>query len=67
MKNFETCERNRFPLGYWPPGHLPTCQKCLKRVFHTWQAGWEYRQPGRVCECEQPALREIPQQMELAL
>lgn len=49
--------RNDFPLGYWPPGRHPTCQICQKKVFHTWQAGWIYRQPGTVCECEQPRMR----------
>ncbi len=50
--------RNDFPLGYMPDGvSLPTCQICHKRVFHTWQAGWVFRTPGRVCECEQPRLR----------
>lgn len=51
-----TVSRNEFPLGHWPAHQLPTCQKCLKRVFHEWQAGWIYRTPGKVCECERPAM-----------
>lgn len=66
--------RNDFPLGYMPDGKhgeyccgatcagcrtLPICQRCKKRVFHEWQAGWSYRKPGAVCECEQPQLRDF--------
>lgn len=60
---YEDCDRNKFPLGYWPAGKLPTCQRCQKRVFHEWQAGWVYRRPGKVCECERPALRALPDQL----
>jgi len=67
MPTFIDCQRNQFPLGYHPPGHLPTCQRCNKRVFHEWQAGWHYRQPGKVCECERSALSIVPDQMELTL
>ena len=60
---YEDVERHMFPLGYHPPNQLPTCQRCMKRVFHEWQAGWVYRRPGKVCECERPALRKLEAQI----